>query len=334
MNLNFSALTQPVTTEDTTAYKARFSKPRGSLETVAIVMLVTIAVLAGGVILAVVIFNGLFNILTVLVIIAIVILAGASIILTTLNKRRLIRIFKFAQANGAKLLVNDPNSVYPGMIFNQGYERMIKEAIVFADGREIGNYTYVIGSGRNRQTVKWGYMRIKLVRRLPNMVLDAKKNNMFGGLMSNLPSNLAGGQTLKLEGNFNDHFTLYVPEGYERDAYYVFTPDVMAVLIDHGDKFDIEVVDDELVFYSKEKFRLHRQTHLTDALSVLQTVSSEIVSQGDYYADEKVADRSMNIIAEPGRRLKSKIGIVSSIVVAAYTLYLIWNLVRALFSGN
>ncbi len=166
------------------------------------------------------------------------------------------------------------------------------------------------------------------------MVLDAKKNNMFGGLMSNLPSNLAGGQTLKLEGNFNDHFTLYVPEGYERDAYYVFTPDVMAVLIDHGDKFDIEVVDDELVFYSKEKFRLHRQTHLTDALSVLQTVSSEIVSQGDYYADEKVADRSMNIIAEPGRRLKSKIGIVSSIVVAAYTLYLIWNLVRALFSGN
>ncbi|GAA1220365.1 hypothetical protein GCM10009655_19930 [Rhodoglobus aureus] len=54
------------------------------------------------------------------------------------------------------------------------------------------------------------------------MVLDARANNQLFGF-SNLPKSFARDQVLKLEGDFNEHFTLYSPRHYERDALYVFT---------------------------------------------------------------------------------------------------------------
>ena len=57
-------------------------------------------------------------------------------------------------------------------------------------------------------------------------------------------------QRLSLEGDFDDYFTLYCPETYERDALYLFTPDVMARLIDRVRGFDVEIIDDWLFFTS------------------------------------------------------------------------------------
>ena len=75
------------------------------------------------------------------------------------------------------------------------------------------------------------------------MVLDARSNNgLFGG--TNLPSQFSKDQILSLEGDFSEYFTLYCPREYERDALYVFTPDLMALLIDQTSTFDVEIVDD------------------------------------------------------------------------------------------
>ena len=41
-------------------------------------------------------------------------------------------------------------------------------------------------------------------------------------------------QVLSLEGDFDRYFTLYCPKEYERDALYVFTPDLMALLDRRG----------------------------------------------------------------------------------------------------
>lgn len=42
---------------------------------------------------------------------------------------------------------------------------------------------------------------------------------------------------LSLEGDFDRYFTLYCPGDYERDALYVFTPDLLALLIDESRHF-------------------------------------------------------------------------------------------------
>ncbi|WP_414172275.1 hypothetical protein [Clavibacter tessellarius] len=53
-----------------------------------------------------------------------------------------------------------------------------------------------------------------------------------------------------LEGDFDRHAALYCPEGYERDALYLFTPDVMAVLVDRVRGFDVEIRGDRLLLRS------------------------------------------------------------------------------------
>jgi hypothetical protein len=151
------------------------------------------------------------------------------------------------------------------------------------------------------------------------MVLDARKNNLFGSRQTNLPSGLRGNQVMQLEGNFNDYFTLYVPKGYERDALYVFTPDVMAALVDFGALYDMEVVDDNLFFYSQNEVTIDREDELTKLITILNTVSTEIIEQSDYYTDERVGDRAANVIAEPGRRLKKRAGIFGFILPTLYS---------------
>ena len=117
---------------------------------------------------------------------------------------------------------------------------------------EFANYQYTTGSGKNRTTHRWGYVAIKLDVPLPHIVLDARSNNgLFG---SNLPATFDKDQRLSLEGDFDQHFALYCPEGYERDALYLFTPDIMARFIDNAAALDVEIVDDWLFLYGKREF--------------------------------------------------------------------------------
>ena len=153
------------------------------------------------------------------------------------------------------------------------------------------------------------------------MVLDAKKNNMFGKI-SNLTDTFDRSQTLALEGDFNEYFTLYAPKQYERDALYVFTPDVMAKLIDNGAQFDMEVIDDELYIYKSGRIGLTDEAQLRSILSIFDTIAAELKDQTDYYADERVGDRAQNIVAVPGARLKHGVNwVVVAIVVAMFVFY-------------
>ncbi|MGB4135876.1 MAG: hypothetical protein WA971_04895 [Microbacterium sp.] len=158
------------------------------------------------------------------------------------------RIAHFATANGMSWRGRIDAPPLPGMIFQQGSGRMATDAVRGTAPRfvEFGNYQYTTGSGKNQTTHRWGYVAVKLDVPLPNIVLDALGNNTLG---SNLPASFSKRQRLSLEGDFDRYFTLYCPEGYERDALYLFTPDVMARFIDHAAQLDVEIVDDWLFLY-------------------------------------------------------------------------------------
>lgn len=166
---------------------------------------------------------------------------------------RSYRLSQFAAANHMQYFHSISNPPLPGMIFNHGDARVANQVVRGTHPRfvEFGNYQYSTGSGKNRTTHNWGYVAIKLDVPLPNIVLDATGNNSFLG--SNLPSQFSKDQRLALEGDFNQHFALYCPAGYERDALYLFTPDIMARFVDNAAQLDVEIVDDWLFFYTSRQ---------------------------------------------------------------------------------
>lgn len=167
---------------------------------------------------------------------------------------RMYRLDRFARANGMSYLPMLGSQGLPGMIFGLGHGREATDLVRGERPRfvEFANYRYTTGSGKSKTTHKWGYVAVKLDVPLPHIVLDATGNNgLFG---SNLPATFDKDQRLSLEGDFDRYFSLYCPEGYEADALYLFTPDIMARFIDNAAALDVEIVDDWLFLYAKRDF--------------------------------------------------------------------------------
>lgn len=142
------------------------------------------------------------------------------------------------------------------------------------------------------------YLETVLPRELPHIVIDARSN---GRLLSILP----GTQRLSLEGDFDRYFTTYVPNGYERDALQLLTPDVMACLIDHGRAWDVEIVDDQLVVASRRFGRRSDRAECTALLAFSELIVEELGHQARHYTDPRARNPRL-AVAEAGRRLRRR----------------------------
>lgn len=221
-----------------------------------------------------------------------------------LRKEQLARLQRFADVNQATLIHDTAVNGYKGLIFDNGRDRKMREAIRFSDGLEIGNYNFTTGSGKNTQIHVFAFVRVPLTRELPHMVLDARQGNMFG---SNLPDTFSRSQRLQLEGNFNDHFDVYVPKEYEADALYVFTPDVMQALLDNGRNLDVEIIGRELYIYRSAPLDISSALQLQSFLAIVDKLSNEITTQTNRYSDDRggVAADGTRMVAAQGRQLKT-----------------------------
>lgn len=202
--------------------------------------------------------------------------------------RRRYRITRFATRNGMLYSATVSTPHYPGAIFQVGSSRQVYERLWRSDTSplDIGNYRYTTGSGKNKQTHLWHFLGLRLPRRLPHMLLDAKGNNSLFG--SNLPVSFNRNQRLSLEGDFDRHFTLYCPREYETDALYLFTPDLMALLIDEAANLDVEIVDDWMFVYSRSRLDLASPHALAPLFSIVDTVGRKASKRSERYADDRV----------------------------------------------
>lgn len=105
-----------------------------------------------------------------------------------------------------------------------------------------------------QQSLDVGYLAVRLPRRLSHFVLDAVSNDR--GPFFSLIRRPQPDQHLSLEGDFDTHFRLYAPTGYEPDALYVFTPDLMALLVDETGDLDVEIRENKLIVYKPAGFDL------------------------------------------------------------------------------
>jgi hypothetical protein len=243
--------------------------------------------------------------------------------------RKWMRLSRFAGANGLQFRSASRNPSYPGCVFNLGDGRRAYDHLTTARGRylDFGNYEYTTGSGKNRTTHHWGFLAMNLDRNLPNIVLDSKANNgLFGG--TNLPASFNRDQVLSLEGDFDTYFTLYCPKEYERDALYIFTPDLMALLIDDASPFDVEIVDNWLFLYSATPFSPLSRTNYERLFRIVQTVGAKTLTQTERYHDDRVGSTDANIVAPAGQRLRHGVSISSLIVFGVIAAFWAFNLLQ------
>ncbi|MDQ3076734.1 MAG: hypothetical protein M3Q63_01630 [bacterium] len=99
-----------------------------------------------------------------------------------------------------------------------------------------------IGENKNAQLVKFTVFELEFVGSTLNILIDAGKHPF--------PKNVLQHQKLQLEGNFNDHFNLYISKGYHLETLQVLTPDIMEILIDTSKHFSLEFIHNKLYIYA------------------------------------------------------------------------------------
>ena len=178
--------------------------------------------------------------------IAVIVLAGKK----PRSLERPFRFTGFAAANGMEYYPTVSAPPLPGMIFDKGSLPKSDDIVRMHRPQpiDVANFSFVTHSDKSTQVHRWSYVLITLPTPLPHIVLDATSNNSVFG--SNLPDSFDKTQRLSLEGDFDSYFTLYCPKGYERDALYLFTPDIMARFIDTAATLDVEIIDNHVYLYS------------------------------------------------------------------------------------
>lgn len=196
-----------------------------------------------------------------------------------------IRLKRFADANDMLCEFDVHAPEYPGARFHPGWRHTYEERLAPRSGRqvEIGNYEAVSNTGgrSGNSSDTFGFIAIRLDTMLPHMRLVPGRHRASEFIDTDRQV-----RALKLEGDFADHFTLFVPEDYEGDALYVFTPDLMALLLDNATKLSVEIIDDWMLVTSPWRFKLTREPVLRRILSIVDVVVPKVVKQTHLYRDE------------------------------------------------
>jgi hypothetical protein len=168
----------------------------------------------------------------------------------------------------------------------------------------IGTVERGSASGDRGYVQDWGFLAIRLGTALPNILLESRSGRTLFDAANPLAAP-RGDQELSLEGDFDDHFRLVCPAGYERDALYIFTPDLMALLIDEAHDFSVQLIDDVIVFSSPSAFDLGDAALTERLFRIVDVVGAKALRQVARYSD----DRSTvdGTVAEPGRRLVRRV---------------------------
>lgn len=229
---------------------------------------------------------------------------------------RWYRLHQFASANGMQFApsTSTGRGYRSGSKFQAGSARMdVLDAVSSPGARNlmIGTLRVETGSEKSRTVRVTEFVTLSLARHLPHIVLDAKSNNGIGW-SGRLGAEFDRTQRLSLEGNFNDTFTLYCPQGYEADALYLFTPDIMVRMQDHAAGWDVEIIDDELYLYSPKE-SLGTNPERWQAIGETINALGEKLDQWERWRESRGAvgsedhfRPSPDFVGYQGRRLKAR----------------------------
>lgn len=182
---------------------------------------------------------------------------------------------QFATANDWPIgLALDPATLLPlSLLFgrDQSYSPVI-DAVLGDANADMFVYQTVTGSGKSQQTYVFTIARVMMPAAMPHIFLRAK-----GNVWSTVRPEFEDHETLSLEGDFNDYFSLQIEEGQEVNVLEILTPDVMQSLVSYSQKEDIEILGKSLFFILSGDARTPESTNkLVESVAAL---SSQIAEQ-------------------------------------------------------
>ena len=131
-------------------------------------------------------------------------------------------------------------------------------------------YQFVTGSGKHKQTHPFIVSEIDTGGTLPRVFMKPEGFSVFGK-----PS---GTKLLSLEGNFNEHFDVYVPEDSEIEALQILEPDVMVKLIDEFSAFGFECSGTKTYVFKPGTFADNRES-LVAHIRLLERLYDELIPE-------------------------------------------------------
>jgi hypothetical protein len=152
---------------------------------------------------------------------------------------------QFAEANGFHYAKTGTIYGLDGWVFTIGHGQEVLDLVTGTyEGYPISlfTYSYNIGQGKNQQKITFDVFELQFDTAIPDFFL-LQNGRDFGSFFM-------GKEKLKLEGDFDRYFTLSIAKGYEVEALEVFTPEVMAALIDKARSFSLEIVNDHVFIYA------------------------------------------------------------------------------------
>jgi hypothetical protein len=193
-------------------------------------------------------------------------------------KRQQWRLILTALANGFE---PEPSAVatFTSLISTAG-QRVTGYPRFVAPGVEFGNLVHVAP-----RSSEWHYLAITLPAPLPHLILDAAANNK---IISDLPAGVDRGQRISLEGDFDRWFRVYAPVKYRLEAFYFLTPDVMAALIRDASGYNVEIIDNTLVFFAPKAVDFAKPEPWLAMHSILTDAASRLIASAELYRDERV----------------------------------------------
>jgi len=231
---------------------------------------------------------------------------------------RRYRLHRFALQNGLRFTPEaDAPSVLPAILDDDGLDSEFFDVFT-GSGFVAGAYRTSLRVSKVMAPKGWGFLQVRLHREVPHLLLTPKKIRGFGsGLFIPVDRN----QILELEGDFGKHFTLYAPVGYETDALYVITPDLMALLIDQAPGSFVEARNNVLTIAFPGPLDATSEQTWRRYSDLLTTIGRKGVHQTSRYADARSPRQGW--VAEHGRLLKGAIPVGTAISVAYLTLHIL-----------
>lgn len=153
-------------------------------------------------------------------------------------------------------------------------------------------YTEITWSGMSGGAL--GLFRAQLPQTLPHLFIGARMDKTINSMRA-----IHSSQVRLLEGNFNDSFSVFSPDGYELDTLVVLTPDVMSVMLDNV-QVNIEIYKDALYMYCPMN-RVHdARSFIEHGIRLQQEVTKNSIRYKDERADSAMGQR----VAPAGKHLR------------------------------
>jgi hypothetical protein len=264
-------------------------------------------------------------------------LAAVGFVWYAVELSRRVKIAAFAWRNGWAYADTLERTQRPGAAFTRVVRGRERSVVACDDPRmpfELGIH-HSVARGDQRATIQrpFAFIELPLPSSVPHIVLANRRRSIIPTLGLG-----RGAARMDLEGEFAKVFRLIVPEGYQQDALYIFTPDLMARVLDLGSGAEIELVSDRLFVYLPAGTRFDRPATMAAALVLAEEFHRRFAARTALYRDDdagEIAARAGVSVGLRGQRLGGRgISVLAVAGTAAFLLLSAGVTAFSLFGGD